>query len=88
MLRFFYWPAVGPDITEERRKFVEKEEELDPLKSVRLSLRLADYELKGLMEKMHESYRMLIIHAIDTQGHLNEAAQSLRTLEQQNERPL
>ena len=66
---------------------MEKEEELDPLKNARLSLRLADYELKGLMEKIHESYRMLTIQAIDTQGHLNEAIQNLRTLEQQTERP-
>ena len=85
MLRFFYWPAVGPDITEERRKRMENEEQ-DPFKSMYFALYAAEKELQQIMKQVHESYRALTIHSIDVQGCLHHAQQALYAIEK-NERP-
>ena len=80
MLRFFYWPAVGSAITEERSKDVENEE-LNPLTSARVLLFAAEDELKELMTKVQESYRTLTLHTIEVQCHIQNALQELRTIE-------
>ena len=84
MLRFFYWPAVGPDITEERRKPVE-DKEIPPLAWARVSIMTVEEDLKTIMANAHETYRTLTMHTVDIQGYLQNIKQALRDIE--NERP-